>query len=156
MTESNAPSAGFSGKLIALLPMFMAMALCWVAGEFYPLSSFPMYSKFDPRTYVAYLESPEGKPLPTVDTVNMFSSELKKIYGDGLAELKSKQKGSHFDWTPEQRREAGEYALRYLKETHSPKSFDGGGLKGLKLVDIRIFLKDGKITHEETEIATLP
>lgn len=148
-------------NLAVLTPMFLAMAVCWVAGreddsaEFYPLSSFPMYSKFEERTYLTYLKSAAGEPLPTVPTVSMVSSQLKKRYGDALEDLKKQHKGSHFDWTVEQKRPAGLATLEYLRDTHAPKAFAGGGLKGLKLVDVRIFLKDGKLVREEQEIAQL-
>ena len=65
-------------SLVALIPMLIAMGLCWIAGEFYPLSSFPMYSKFDDRTYLVYLKSEAGEALPTVPTISMVASQLKK------------------------------------------------------------------------------
>lgn len=147
--------------LASLAPLFVAMALCWVVGrekdsaEFYPLSSFPMYSQFEERTYLAYLKSADGRPLPTVPTVDMVSSQLKKRYGDGLDDLKKQHKGSHFDWTVDQKRAAGVATLEYLRDTHAPQAFAGGKLKGLRLVDVRIYLKDGRIVREEQEIAQL-
>lgn len=142
--------------------MFIAMALCWVVGrdgdraEFYPLSSFPMYSKFDDRSYLVYLKSAEGKPLPTVPTVSVFSTELKKQYGDDLNDLKKQFKGSHFDWTIEQKRLAGEATLRYLRDVRSPAAFSEGKLEGVKLVDLRIYREGGKIVTREDEVAQLP
>ncbi len=151
-------------NLAALTPLFVAMLLCWVVGrndkgdedaEFYPLSSFPMYSKFDARTYLTYLKTADGTPLATVPAVNMVASQLKKRYGDELDDLKKQHKGSHFDWTVEQKRPAGLATLQYLRDTHSPGSFADGKLKGVRLIDVRLFLKDGKIAREEQEIARL-
>ena len=142
--------------------MFVAMALCWVVGrdgtraEFYPLSSFPMYSKFDDRSYLVYLKSAEGEPLPTVPTVSVFSTELKKQYGDDLDDLKEQFKGSHFDWTVDQKRLAGEATLRYLRDVRSPAAFADHKLDGLRLVDVRIYRDGKKIVTREDEVAQLP
>ncbi len=136
--------------------MFLAMAACYIAGEFYPLSSFPMYSKFDERTYLVYLKSADGEPLGTVPAVGMVASELKKAYGDELEALKKDHKGSHFDWSVEIKRKAGEATLRYLRDTRSPEFFRDGKLDGVRLVDLRIFLTDGVLTTREEEIARLP
>ena len=112
--------------LLALIPLFAAMAICFAAGEFYPFSSFPMYSKFDDRTYLVFLKNAEGDPLPTVPAMGMPASAMKKRYGAELKELKKKYKGSHFDWSTEQKTEAGEATLAYLKSTFNPGAFGGG------------------------------
>jgi hypothetical protein len=135
--------------------MLIAMGLCWVAGEFYPLSSFPMYSKFDDRTYLVYLKSAAGEPLPTVATVSMVTSQLKKRYGAELDELKEKYKGSHYDWTVEQKREAGENTLAYLRDTFAPQAFADGKLDGVRLVDVRIRRTAAGLEKTEQEVATL-
>jgi len=150
--------------LTSLTPLIVAMLLCWVVGrsekgdkdaEFYPLSSFPMYSKFDDKTYLTYLKASDGTPLGTVPAVNMVASQLKKRYGDELDDLKKQHKGSHFDWSVEQKGPAGLATLQYLRDTHSPGSFAEGKLKGVRLIDVRLFLKDGRITREEQEVAQL-
>lgn len=161
MIRLPAKASACGRSLAVLAPMFIAMAVCWVAGrekdsaEFYPLSSFPMYSKFEERTYLTYLKSASGETLATVPTVSMVSSQLKKRYGDGLEDLKKEHKGSHFDWTVEQKRPAGLATLEYLRDTHAPKAFADGKLKGVRLIDVRIYLKDGKLVRDEQEIAQL-
>ncbi|NNE94026.1 MAG: hypothetical protein HKN23_20440, partial [Verrucomicrobiales bacterium] len=65
------------------LPFVIFTAAAYVTKEFYPLSSFPMYSKFDERTYYTYLRSADGEELPTMPTIRMYASDLKKRYGDG-------------------------------------------------------------------------
>lgn len=156
MTSSgNAPKFCCS-RLVALAPMFVAMAVCYAVGEFYPFSSFPMYSKFDDRTYLMILRDAEGNDLPTARSLKgMVSSELKKQYGDDLEDLKKKYKGSHFDWTVEQKREAGEATLDYLKTTRAPKAFVRGKLDGVRLIDVRISLENGKLLKSEEEVAQL-
>ena len=144
-------------SLIVLTPMVLAMAACYLAKEFYPLSSFPMYSKFDDRTYLAYVKSAEGNPLATVPTFHLVASaELKKAYGNELEKLKKQYKGSHFDWSVEQKRAAGEATLAYLRDTRSPEAFKDDKLAGLQLVDLRIFLVNGKLTTSEEVVAQLP
>jgi hypothetical protein len=135
--------------------MFLAMGICYLAGEFYPLSSFPMYSKFDDRTYLVYLKNSGGSPLPTVPTISMVSSQLKKRYGAELEVLKEKHKGSHFDWSVEQRREAGDLTLKYLEDTFAPQAFEGGKLDGVRLIDVRIRMEDGKLTKTEQMVGQL-
>lgn len=142
-------------SLTFLTPLFVAMGLCWIAGEFYPFSSFPMYSKFDDRTYLVYLKSADGEPLPTVETISMVSSQLKKRYGAELHELKPVYGGSHYDWTTEQKRAAGEQTLAYLRDTFAPAAFADGALDGLLLVDVRLEIRDGKLETSEATIARL-
>ena len=144
-----------AGRISALTPLFAAMALCYVAGEFYPFSSFPMYSKFDDRTYLVYLRSPDGAPLPTVPAMGLASSALKKRYGDALQDLKKKHKGSHYDWPAEWKTEAGEATLAYLRKTFNPGAFAGDKLKGARLVDLRIRMEDGKLEETEEVVATV-
>ena len=136
-----------------LTPLAMVVAACWVTKEFYPLSSFPMYSSFDDRTYLTYLQSPSGEPLATVTAVNMVSSQLKKRYGDGLEDLDEQYEGSHFDWSAEQKRPAGLATIDYLREVHAPAAFRGGQLDGVRLIDLRLFLEDGKLVRKEEPIA---
>ena len=129
---------------LRFLPFVLVIAVSYAVGEFYPLSSFPMYSKFDDRTYYTYLRSEEGEQLPTVGTAKMYSSQLKKRYGDALKDLKKKYKGSHFDWSQEQKTEAGMATLDWLTGDRKVKI-----PPGTELVDERIFLRDGKLVHEK-------
>lgn len=140
---------------LTLCPLVIAMIACYASGEFYPLSSFPMYSKFDDRTYLVYLKSPDGEALPTIRSLSMPSSQLKKRYGAELKELKSELKGSHFDWSKEQKQKAGEATLQYLNDTFSPGSFANRKLKGAQLIDVRIRRTNGKLVVTEEPIATI-
>ncbi len=134
-------------RSLSFLPFFVIIAICYFTEEFYPLSSFPMYSKFDDRTYITYLRDAEGNELPTVATVNMYASQLKKRYGDELADLKKDHKGSHFDWDTSIKSKAGEDTLEWLKTEHKAVLADG-----IEIVDLRIFLRDGKIVREESVV----
>ncbi len=143
----------FSRSILRLSPLGVITAVAWVTQEFYPLSSFPMYSSFDDRTYLTYLQSPDGEPLATVTSVNMVSSQLKKRYGDGLEELDEQYKGSHFDWSAGQKRPAGLATIDYLRNVHAPAAFEGGELDGVRLIDVRLFLEEGKLVRQEEPIA---
>ena len=135
-------------QILSFLPFVLIVAVSYFTKEFYPLSSFPMYSKFDERTYLTYLRGPDGKALGTVPAVGMYSSQLKKRYGAELNDLKEKYKGSHYDWSIEQKTEAGRATLEWLKterETKLPEN--------VELVDLRIFLKNGEIVREEQVVA---
>lgn len=135
-------------RCLSFLPFFLVMAIGYATKEFYPLSSFPMYSKFDNRTYVAYLKDGDGNDLATVESTNSFSSQVKKRYGAELKKLKNKYKGSHFDWTAEQKTEAGNATLQWLKENRKVP-------EKAQLVDLRIHLVDGKIVRVEDIVGTI-
>ena len=140
---------GMKGWLI-LSPMMIAVAACYWFEDFYPLSHFPMYSKFDDRTYYVYLQAKDGSALATVPNFKIYSSDLKKHYSRDLKELKADFKGSHFDWTEAQKWKAGMATLDYLRKERSPKAFADGAMEGLTLIDVRIQRgKDGKLDKRE-------
>ena len=134
-------------RILSFLPFVLVVAACYFTAEFYPLSSFPMYSKFDNRTYICYLRDADGNELPTVKSTGIYASELKKRYGDELKNLKKEQdyKGSHFDWTTERKAEAGSEALAYLKEFEKVP-------QNVELIDRRLYLRNGKIEFEESVV----
>ncbi|MCF6312853.1 MAG: hypothetical protein L3J39_10425 [Verrucomicrobiales bacterium] len=141
---------------LLLLPMLVAIALCYVFEDFYPLSHFPMYSKFDERTYYVYLRDKQGEPVAAVPHFNIYTSDLKKHYGRDLKALKKKLKGSHFDWSAEQKWSAGMETLAYLKNERSPKAFEGEKWQGLALIDVRIRRgEDGKLERSEQVVGVM-
>lgn len=143
-------------RWLNLAPMALAVLLCYSLQDFYPLSHFPMYSKFDERTYYVYLRGKDGEAIATVPNFKIYSSDLKKHYSRDLKTLKKKYKGSHFDWTEAQKREAGMMTLAYLKEVKSPKSFVGGAMEGLNLIDVRIQRgKNGKLEKREDVVGSV-
>lgn len=143
-----------SGPWLALLPFFTVIAFCYATGEFYPFSKFPMYSKFEEKTYIVYLTDRTGKPVPTLD-FGIFASDLKKHYGDGLDELKKDLKGSHYTWTAEQKAPAAREALRFLRDERAPQAFTDGRNAHLTLMDVRIYWKDGHLAKVEEPVASL-
>ena len=133
-----------------LTPMLIAVALCYSLQDFYPLSHFPMYSKFDDRTYYVYLRGKNGEAIATMSNFHIYTSDLKKHYGRDLKALERDLEGSHFDWTESQKWEAGMATLAYLENERSPKVFANGAMEGLTLIDVRIQLnKEGKLEKRE-------
>lgn len=134
-------------RILSFFPFVLVIAACYFTEEFYPLSSFPMYSKFDDRTYICYLRDADGNELPTVKSTGIYASALKKRYGAELGDLKKdkKYKGSHYDWSTERKTEAGIEALKYLEEF-------GKVPPNVQLVDRRIFIHEGKMKIEESVV----
>jgi len=141
---------------LILSPMIVAVVLCYWFQDFYPLSHFPMYSKFDERTYYVYLRDKEGEPIAAVPKFNIYTSDLKKHYSRDLKDLKKGLKGSHFDWTESQKWEAGMATLDYLKNERSPDAFANGAMEGMALIDVRIQRgKDGKLDKREDVVGKI-
>ena len=140
-------------QLLLLTPMVAAVVLCYWIQDFYPLSHFPMYSKFDERTYYVYLQGADGEAIAAVPEFNIYTSDLKKHYGRDLNKLKKNIKGSHFDWGQEQKWVAGMATLDYLKNERSQAAFKEGRMDGLMLIDVRIQRgDDGKLEKIESVV----
>lgn len=159
--KSDPSSARFLGQeklmgWLTLTPLVVAVLLCYWFQDFYPLSHFPMYSKFDDRTYYVYLRDGDGQALAVAATFSIYTSDLKKHYSRDLKALKKKYKGSHFDWTVDQKREAGMVTLAYLKDERSPEIFANGAMDGLTLIDVRIQRgADGKLEKREDVVGVM-
>lgn len=82
--------------------------------EFYPFSSFPMYSRFSPNPNYVYLTDAENRPLAAQNEFGALSSELKKFYDARLREIHAESGVSLSRMSIEQKRPAGEATLRHL------------------------------------------
>lgn len=142
-------------RWLLLLPMCVVTAVAYATGEWYPLSSFPMYSKFDERTYYVYLANRDGEPVPTV-RYQIVASELKKQYGIELKKLEEKHGGSSYDFDAQKLRAAGATTMKWLRTSWVPDraadQMDGARESGLKLVEVRVFLEDGEFRKRETVV----
>lgn len=139
--------------------MFVVIGVAYSTKEFYPLSSFPMYSKFDEKTYYVYPRHAEtGEAIPTV-RLQIVASDLKKHYLGELDELDEQHDHSHYEWSIEQRRPAGEATLTMLRDEwlpdRAPDVLATGELQQVELVDVRVVLKDGKLTKREEVVGSL-
>jgi len=62
-------------KLLLLISLFSLLT-----GEFYPFSSFPMYSRFTPYTYYLYVTDGNQRMLDFDDTFNLGAGPFKKTF----------------------------------------------------------------------------
>ena len=142
-------------RWLLLLPMSLVIVVAYVTGEWYPLSSFPMYSKFDERTYYVYLANEAGKAVPTV-RYQIVASELKKHYRRELNRLEDEHGGSSYDFDPGRLRFAGQKTMDWLRTEwvpeRAPDQVEGARKSGLKLVEVRVFLEDGRFLKRETVV----
>lgn len=98
------------------LKLMLGISLFSLAtGEWYPFSSFPMYSRFTPYTYYLYVTDGEERMLDFDDTFNLGAGPFKKTFGH----LHRKERehavvsGGTFE---EAERTASRKALRYLAD----------------------------------------
>ena len=135
--------------------MCVVIAVAYVTGEWYPLSSFPMYSKFDERTYYVYLADEAGDPVPTV-RYQIVASELKKHYRRELNKLEDQHGGSSYDFDEAKLSGAGAATMKWLRTEwvpeRAPDQIDGARKSGLRLIEVRVFLQDGKFLKRETVV----
>jgi hypothetical protein len=156
--------ASLLSMISALLPfktLLLVVFLCYVkvqreplsvaldtTAEFYPLSSFPMFSTFADNARYVHLADGEGEPvLPSV--YNSSTGSLSKSYRKYLLKEK-KKKGQTFDELALlQRRAAGDQLLRDLRESVAPAAFENGTKQHLRLYEV-VLRRDaeGKLVRE--------
>ena len=76
---------------IARVPVGFCLAItaeCLLLKEFYPFSSFPMYSKNAPGVFCIYVTDSNDKVLFTLPEFGKQSSVLKKIFNGKIQEFK--------------------------------------------------------------------
>jgi hypothetical protein len=142
-------------RWLLLIPMCAVIAAGYYSGEWYPLSSFPMYSKFDDRTYYVYLADREGEPVPTV-RYQIVASELKKHYRRELNAIEEQRGGSSYDFDAATLGQAGARTMQWLRSEwvpeRAPDQVDGARKSGLQLVEVRVYLEDGEFRKRETVV----
>jgi len=128
------------------------VAVCALVQEWYPFSHFPMYSNFEPHTYYIYLADSEDRPVALQSEFGIRTSNFKKIYDRKLRELgKGKPRGTK-SLTPEERAEAGRYAIGFLRQ-NSVKRSRAQAFPALKLYEVQIRMEGGAIRTEARAIA---
>jgi len=144
-------------RWLFLIPFCVIVAISYVSGEWYPLSSFPMYSKFDDRTYYVYLADRNGEPVPTV-RYQIVASELKKHYRRELNLLEDRYGGSSYGFDQPKLRQAGAETMKWLRTEwvpeRAPDQMEGAEQSGLQLFEVRVFLEDGKFQKRETAVGS--
>jgi hypothetical protein len=89
-------------------------------GEQFPITRFPMYDKFPDHTYYVYVTNRDGEPIPIHDLTGINTSKLKKPYDKELNRIRKRLKKRKLELTVEERREAGETALRKVYQDAPP------------------------------------
>jgi hypothetical protein len=125
-------------------------------GEFYPFSNFPMYSSFEPNTYLVFITDLEDKPLPISTVFATSASDIKKIYDRKLGELKPRApKGTRKVNLPAPlKKEAADATLTALVKRISP-SPSLAGKPGLRLHQVDILYDGDQLTQRTTQVGEI-
>lgn len=142
-------------RWLLIIPLCVIVAAAYASGEWYPLSSFPMYSKFDDRTYYVYLADKNDEAVPTV-RYQIVASELKKHYRRELNKLEDEHGGSSYEFDEAKLRQAGAETMQWLRTEwvpeRAPDQIEGAQASGLQLFEVRVFLEDGKFQKRQTPV----
>ena len=106
--------------LVPLWPGFVITAVSLRVEEQYPFSHFPMYRNFSDLTYYVYVTDGGDNPVAVESLTYNRTTRLRKIYDDELEPIRLELRKRRAELTPEERRPAGEYTLRWLVE-NSPR-----------------------------------
>ena len=125
-------------------------------GEFYPFSNFPMYSSFEPDTYLVYITDLEDKPLAISPIFGTSASDIKKTYDRKLGELKPRApKGTRkASLPPPLKQEAAAETLAALVKRISP-SPHLIGKTGLRLHQVDIHYDGDLLTQRSTPVGQI-
>lgn len=128
-------------------------------GEFYPFSNYPMYSSFEPRTYLVYITDLQNQPLAISSVFKTSASDVKKMYDTRLNALKKRApRGSLKASLPlPLRKEAADETLRELVKKVSP-SPQLETVNGLRLHQVDINYDGYELSQQTTQVGevTLP
>jgi hypothetical protein len=143
----------FSGVIMPLLTARTAKP-----GEFYPLSNFPMYKSFEDETYYVYVSDLSDRVLNVGQLFGLPISNAKKIYDNGLDDLKketrSKEKRAQMPLV--YRAQAAEQTLALLiKNAPMERRPHISTLSGLRLHQVDLSYKDGRIQKVSQPVGEL-
>jgi hypothetical protein len=127
-------------------------------GEFYPFSNFPMYKRFEDETYYVYVSDLSDQVLNVGHLFGLPISNAKKIYDSGLDDLKketrSKEKRAQLPMV--YRTQAAENTLALLiKNAPMAQRPHISTLSGLRLHQVNLFYKEGRIQKESQPVGEL-
>jgi hypothetical protein len=123
--------------------------------EFYPLSSFPMYSAFTDRTYYVYVTDGGGEPLGFTTTFGTRAADVRKFYSARLRDTKEATGTDIGEMSPGDKREAGDAALRHLVEVLWRDRPGDPGFGALQLHEVVIEKAPGRVTSTEQLVGAL-
>lgn len=126
--------------------------------EFYPLSSFSMYSTFSESPFLVFITDSQGRKVAIDTSLKTHASELKKTYEVRLKNLKKKADldGRLTDIPMELKAEAGRDTLELLKARPAVKEYLATQTDPvLQLHEIVLTSEDDGIGKREQKIAEL-
>lgn len=116
--------------------------------EFYPLSSFPMFSTFADNARYVHLADASGEPVKP-SRYNSSTGSLSKSYRKYLLKEKKKQGQTFDELALVQRRAAGDQLLRDLRESVAPAAFGNQAGHHLRLYEVVLYRDgEGKLVRE--------
>jgi hypothetical protein len=138
-----------------LWPFVLMLALCassFLIGEQFPVTRFPMYDKFPDHTFYVYVADRDGHPIPVHEITGINTSKLKKPYDKELNRTRKKLGKRKKELTADERRVAGETALRKLYES-APAAGKAKleAFAPIQLLHVWIFSEDGKSAEQAAE-----
>jgi hypothetical protein len=121
--------------------------------EFYPLSSFPMYSKFSSNPIYVYLTDVNDDPIACHKRLGVLASELKKKYDKELR-IVAKREGttSISKLAPRLKAEAGMVTLRWLRKERATEAIAEQNIGPILLHEVILRRDEG---NEITKAITL-
>ena len=127
--------------------------------EFYPLSSFPMYSTFSDSPFLVFITNAAGEKIAIDTSLKTHASELKKTYELRLKAQKKKADldGRLTDIPMELKTLAGRYTLELLATRPKVQEFLATvSDKTLRLHEVVLTAGDHGTERREQLIAELP
>lgn len=123
--------------------------------EFYPLSSFPMYSGFAEVEIYVFLTDDQDRPIRLHDLTNCQASALKKNYKGALNELKKRKKlkGKVTDLPADVKEAAGKFVLRDILTSRAPRWAEQQPQKIVRLHEGIITIDGGEIRQRTRPVA---
>ncbi|MGK0188069.1 MAG: hypothetical protein ACI9R3_003861 [Verrucomicrobiales bacterium] len=124
--------------------------------EFYPFSSFPMYSKFSANPSYLYLTDATGAPIACQPTLGVRASVIKKIYDKEVRIVGKREDTSISKLAQPLKQEAGLATLRVLREDVAKERVIADNIGPLRLQEVIIRRgKGGKIEETTTFVGEL-
>lgn len=144
---------------VAPLPVWYCLAViagCLLLKEFYPFSSFPMYSKNAPGAFCLYVTDSNDKVLFTLPEFGKPSSVLKKLFNGKIQEFKADGSIKRYsELTEEQYQVMGSEILKWL--INERKRRGRAPLTGnIRLMREEFVLKKGKPVKDTYKLAEIP
>ncbi len=137
-------------KRVILMTLFL-----FCIKEFYPFSHFPMYSGLAEDADLFYSRASSGEPIPVLTVFGIRTARLKKQFNTELDSITSKRGARRSKATPEEQREAGERALRYLVNNQNDGQRYTYPIREVELVRVLVEIRGGTFHRSEQLIARL-